>query len=486
MKSLKSSLNKLGWCKGNLFKRVEFMRCQLQDVLSKIDVDPHNPSLREIEANLVKDFYEAESDEEKFLYQQAKIKWLSGDKNSSYFHKVFKGRSNRSKVFWLMDDSGNIYEEDQIPQLFLKHFKAFLGTSQPVQDIENLLYLTLMIPRPLVLNVSPQNSLKKHGRLLDMMYAKQIKHVLGMLVSSNQSAFTPVRHIQDNIMLTQEIMKAAFTLNVNEDRIGYFKRGRGLRQGDPISPYLFTLVMEVFSLMLQRQIDKEADFQYHFGCKALNLTHVFFADDLLVMCHRDTTSVKVIKNTLDEFSACSGLIPNNSKSTIFFRSLNEEEKNAITLVIPFAIGKLPVRYLGFPLIAKRLGVKECSWRLQLIAVVLELIHVCWPSVFLLLITIIKEINKLLKWFLWTQRDTASGKAKVAWKTICRPKDQDEWQDKFPMITSLSTPCLETDTRDQLVWRDRNENNMEFSVRTANFDLNLQSPIVDWWKLIWYS
>ncbi|GKD01185.1 hypothetical protein Tco_1171459 [Tanacetum coccineum] len=79
MKSLKSSLNKLGWCKGNLFKRVKFMRCQLQDVLSKIDVDPHNPSMREIEANLVKDFYEAESDEEKLLYQQAKIKRISDE-----------------------------------------------------------------------------------------------------------------------------------------------------------------------------------------------------------------------------------------------------------------------------------------------------------------------------------------------------------------------------------------------------------------------
>nr|GEV84085.1 RNA-directed DNA polymerase, eukaryota, reverse transcriptase zinc-binding domain protein [Tanacetum cinerariifolium] len=53
----------------------------------------------------------------------------------------------------------------------------------------------------------------------------------------------------------------------------------------------------------------------------------------------------------------------------------------------------------------------------------------------------------------------------------------EWQDRFSMITSLITPCLEADTRDQLVWIDKNENNVEFSARTANSDLNLQSPIV---------
>ena len=62
-------------------------------------------------------------------------------------------------------------------------------------------------------------------------------------------------------------------------------------------------------------------------------------------------------------------------------------------------------------------------RLQLIVAVLESIHVYWASVFLIPITTINEINKLLKCFLWNQGETAKGKAKVAWATICRPKDQ---------------------------------------------------------------
>ncbi|GJT84348.1 NSP-interacting kinase 1-like protein [Tanacetum coccineum] len=61
---------------------------------------------------------------------------------------------------------------------------------------------------------------------------------------------------------------------------------------------------------------------------------------------------------------------------------------------------------------------------------------------------------------------------------------EEWKDKFLMITSLITPELKVDVRDQLVWSDRNGSNMVFSVRTANTDLNVQSPIVEWWKLIW--
>ncbi|GKC25230.1 hypothetical protein Tco_1027380 [Tanacetum coccineum] len=100
--------------------------------------------------------------------------------------------------------------------------------------------------------------------------------------------------------------------------------------------------MEVFSLMLQRQIEKDSSFSYHFGCKSIKLVHVSFADDLLVMWHGDSNYVKVIKRALDEFNACSGLLPNNSKSTMFFSSLNKDEKNAILSVLPFATGKLPV------------------------------------------------------------------------------------------------------------------------------------------------
>ncbi|GKA85935.1 hypothetical protein Tco_0807589 [Tanacetum coccineum] len=55
------------------------LRDQLQKVQSDIDKDPHNHILRENEALHVKEFYESERDEEKFLFQQAKIKWLSDD-----------------------------------------------------------------------------------------------------------------------------------------------------------------------------------------------------------------------------------------------------------------------------------------------------------------------------------------------------------------------------------------------------------------------
>ncbi|GKC96784.1 hypothetical protein Tco_1162226, partial [Tanacetum coccineum] len=62
-------------------------------------------------------------------------------------------------------------------------------------------------------------------------------------------------------------------------------------------------------------------------------------------------------------------------------------------------------------------------RLQLIAFILSSMQVYWASVFILPKSVVKEIDKLLKGFLWCQGALSKGKAKVAWKQICRPKDE---------------------------------------------------------------
>ncbi|GJS07198.1 RNA-directed DNA polymerase, eukaryota, reverse transcriptase zinc-binding domain protein, partial [Tanacetum coccineum] len=236
----------------------------------------------------------------------------------------------------------------------------------------------------------------------------------------------------------------SFSIIVNGESKGYFKGGRSLRQGDPISPCLFTLIMEVLNLLLIRKIGRCNSFQYHFGCSKLKITHVCFADDLLMFSHGDKQSVELLKNVIEEFGRVSGLLPNYNKSTIIFGSVKEEDRKEILEIMPFKVEKLPVRYLGVPLITKRIGVKECksltdkvrskilNWknkclsyagRLQLVASVLESIHVYWATVFLLPQAIIDEINSLLKGFLWNQDEKANGKAKVAWKNLCKPKCQ---------------------------------------------------------------
>ncbi|GKB38051.1 RNA-directed DNA polymerase, eukaryota, reverse transcriptase zinc-binding domain protein [Tanacetum coccineum] len=156
------------------------------------------------------------------------------------------------------------------------------------------------------------------------------------------------------------ITSPKFTICVNGERYGYFKRGKGLRQGDPISPYPFTIVMKMLNIILKAEIKKEKLFKYHFRCRQLKITHLCFADDLLVMCHGDVHSIKTIKKALEKFSVVSGLQPNLGKSTMFCGSLDDETKGEIQNILPFKIGKLPVKYLGVPLMSKKIRVADCN------------------------------------------------------------------------------------------------------------------------------
>nr|GEW31422.1 hypothetical protein [Tanacetum cinerariifolium] len=337
------------------------------------------------------------------------------------------------------------------------------------------------------------------------------------VVSDNQSAFVPGRRISDNILLTQELMYAyhrdigpprcdfkidiqkaydmadwrfmgiilkqfgfpplitkwimacvsstSFSIGVNGDIHGFFRRKRGLRQGDPLSLYLFTLVMEVLTLILQRRVRESDSFRFHKYCEDLQIINVCFADDLFIFARGDVDSAWVIRDSLEEFTRVSGLVQSLPKSTTFFCNVANHVKLAILNTMPFAEGKLHVIYLGVPLIPTRLFNRDCkflvekarnrisdwknkslsfSGRLQLCNSVISSMHAYWASVLMIPTGILLDIEQLMRGFLWCNGDLKRGKAKVAWNTICLPKCEGGLGIRSPRISYDSGTCV-------LVW-----------------------------------
>ncbi|XP_071728987.1 uncharacterized protein [Rutidosis leptorrhynchoides] len=310
-------------------------------------------------------------------------------------------------------------------------------------------------------------------KCISKIIADRIKGSLDFIVSENQSAFIPGRRISDNILIAQEIMKnyhlsrgtprcafkvdiqkaydtvdwkflesnliqfgfhkikvkwimkcvtsTSYSINVNGDLHGYFKGKRGLRQGDPMSPYLFTLVMETLTLLLQRNIRNSEEFRFHPKYENQEIINVCFADDLFLFSHASIASLKVISDALSEFSNCSGLVPGFQKSTSYFCNVSEGIKSAIKLLLPFDEGLLPVIYLRVPLISSRLMIMDCKVLVDRVKVRID----NWKNKFLSYAGRVQLITSVLSSMFHASilGPLGRGKAKDKWSEVCLPKSE---------------------------------------------------------------
>ncbi|XP_062100345.1 uncharacterized protein LOC133806236 [Humulus lupulus] len=139
---------------------------------------------------------------------------------------------------------------------------------------------------------------------------------------------------------------SSYSLVLNGRIQGHFKGGKGLRQGDPISPLLFVIVMEYLTRLLIKA-SKENRFRFHPMCKSLNRISLYFADDLILFCKGTSSSVQVIREVFSEFSISSGLKINYSK--IYIGGVPAEIKARILVCSKLNEGVFLLKYLGVPL-----------------------------------------------------------------------------------------------------------------------------------------
>ncbi|XP_043697062.1 uncharacterized protein LOC122647823, partial [Telopea speciosissima] len=132
-----------------------------------------------------------------------------------------------------------------------------------------------------------------------------------------------------------------FSVLINGSPTGYFKGDRGIRQGDLLSPYLFTIAMEAFSGIIRR-LEVDGQIKLLPRCKALHLSHLIFADDLMIFVKANRESVLASLGGLDEFAGLSGLHLNRSKSSIIVGGLTQTSSMELLELTGFSETTLPI------------------------------------------------------------------------------------------------------------------------------------------------
>ncbi|KAL2253007.1 UNVERIFIED_CONTAM: Transposon TX1 uncharacterized protein [Sesamum indicum] len=156
------------------------------------------------------------------------------------------------------------------------------------------------------------------------------------------------------------ISTTSFSVGLNGTPHGFFAGARGLRQGDPLSPFLFVLVMEVLHIGYMELIEQDMQLKYHWKCEPARVFQLGFADDLLLFCRADLDSFRVLKVGLDRFAEWLGLRFNIRNSHIIISRSAQERKDQLLSILGFQEGHLPMRYLGLPLISSRLTISDCQ------------------------------------------------------------------------------------------------------------------------------
>ncbi|KAL9243905.1 hypothetical protein vseg_017742 [Gypsophila vaccaria] len=332
-------------------------------------------------------------------------------------------------------------------------------------------------------------------KVISKLLCERLAAVLPLLVDINQGAFIHSRNIQENILICQDLVRlyeipqgspkclfkinlqkaydtvewtfidqlltylkvpaefrslimqcvttATYTLSVNGNNFGFFKGKRGLRQGDPLSPLLFTICMDYLTRILRYAAHKHG-LNYHPMCKELQLTNLMFADDVLMFCKGDANSMITILKAFTTFSKTSGLQASPTKSAAFFGGMIEELKLDILTISGFSEGTFPFFYLGMQIQTTRLKKGDCecliekicnrihtsgartlsyAGRVVLVKVVLTSLHSYWASTFVLPKGVIIRIEAICRNYLWDSSAYYKHPPMVSWSNVCRPKEE---------------------------------------------------------------
>lgn len=239
------------------------------------------------------------------------------------------------------------------------------------------------------------------------------------------------------------IVSVSYSFLINGSPQGGIRPTRGIRQEDPLSPYIFILCSEVLSSLCDKALADGSLVGVRVSRANPAVNHLLFADDTMFFCRSNQASVAALRCILQRYESLSGQRINYGKSAITFSAKTPSEvkirvKGSLSIVAEGGIGK----YLGLPelfgrkkrdifaAILDRIRQKTQSWTTRFLSgtgkqVLLKAVLSAMPcyamSCFKIPKSLCKQIQSLLTRFWWDANPQQRKMCWIAWSTLTKPK-----------------------------------------------------------------
>ncbi|GAU21871.1 hypothetical protein TSUD_33680 [Trifolium subterraneum] len=363
-----------------------------------------------------------------------------------------------------------------------------------------LSYFVTLVPK-----VSSPNSLSDFRpisllgclyKLIAKVLAKRLAKVIDKVISSNQSAFIKGRNLVDGVLVVNEVVELAkktkreclifkvdfekaydsvdwgfleymlvrcgfcakwigwigvcifagnLSVLVNGSPSPEINIQRGLKQGDPLAPFLFLLVVEGFSGVMRRAMHLNLFKDFTMGRSPVVISHLQYADDTLCIGEASVENLWTLKGILRGFEMASGLKVNFWKSGLIGINVSSTFLTMASTFLNCRLGSIPFKYLGLPIGANpksgstwdphldHIRNRLSSWRNKYISlgdrvVMLNAVLNSIPIFFYLSllkmpVSVWKQLVRIQREFLWGGPKGGNKIKWVKWPVVCKAKSK---------------------------------------------------------------
>ncbi|KAK9927793.1 hypothetical protein M0R45_024959 [Rubus argutus] len=386
---------------------------------------------------------------------------------------------------------------DTIKSDLLKVMEEFYSNGV-VNAITNETYICLIPKKVDSLKIGdyrPISLVTSLYKIIAKVLASRLKEVLGGTISIAQGAFVKGRQILDAVLVANEVVEetkkkkneglflkvdfekaydhiewtfldhvleqkgfgqrwrkwiggclqsANFSIMINGRPRGKFSASRGLRQGDPLSPFLFTLVVDVLSRLLEKAKETKIIEGLVVGRERVEVSHLQFADDTIFLASGCEQSWCNLLSIIECFGSMSGMKINKAKCSLVGINVEAGKVERLANLWGCTVGSWPMKYLGLPLggnprastfwnpVVEKVEKRLQSWkmaflsrggRLTLIQAVLENLPTYYLSLFKLPKGVARKIESMLRNFLWEGIGEDSKDHLVKWIIVSQSKEK---------------------------------------------------------------